>query len=123
MSCAKPSFVEASSMPRVDLEKLRRGEPGEVNRLAEALGGCGFVGIKNHGVACAWVRSLYSQLEHLFALPFATKDRFTRPELGYQRGYLPLRAEQKPRILGGAYVLHDLKEAWQGGRSGNVFPP
>ncbi len=75
----------------------------------------GFAIVSDHGLPEALTETALDRTKAFFALPEATKRRYARPEIGFQRGYTPFGRETAK----GA-THHDLKEFWHIGRE---LPP
>ncbi len=102
-------------IPSLDLADFVNGSPESkatfVKELGEAYTNIGFVSIKNHGLSDELTEKLYESVEKFFQLPEATKQKYERPELAGQRGYISKGKERaKGRNTG------DLKEFYHVGQ-------
>lgn len=111
-------------IPLVNLSHYTHGTPQERERFVRTWGDglkeFGFVSVEAHGVDDALIRRTYQDVERLFALPEANKQRYAIPNGFGQRGYTGYGQEHaKNRTVG------DLKEFWHVGREQygqNVWP-
>jgi len=103
---------QALSIPVVDLEDLRSGDPTRAARAAAALkhafGHFGLVYVKSHGVDPGNVDALYDLFLRLTDRPEAEKTPYGRADLWFQRGWTPPNTE-KAVVAGGQ---PDFKECW-----------
>jgi isopenicillin N synthase-like dioxygenase len=102
-------------IPSLDLADFTSGNAEKkkqfVQELGEAFQNIGFVAIKNHGLSDQLTKDLYAAVKKFFALPDATKQKYERPELAGQRGYIGKGKEHaKGRNTG------DLKEFYHVGQ-------
>lgn len=102
-------------IPSLDLADFTSGDPAKkstfVQDLGEAFQNIGFVAIKNHGLSDQLTQELYGAVKKFFALPDAIKQKYERPELAGQRGYIGKGKEHaKGRNTG------DLKEFYHVGQ-------
>jgi len=109
------SDILFDEVPSLDLEEFisgdKRTKSDFVKKLGEAYQNIGFVAIKNHGLDQALQDSLYQTIQDFFALDDATKARYEKPDLGFQRGYTGKGKEHaKGRNTG------DLKEFYHVGQ-------
>jgi isopenicillin N synthase-like dioxygenase len=82
-----------------------------VNDLGAAFTNIGFVSIRNHFLPSALQDKLYNSIKKFFALPDDVKQKYERPELAGQRGYIGKGKEHaKGRNTG------DLKEFYHVGQ-------
>lgn len=94
------------------------------HKIAEEVGKglkeFGFIALKNHGIEAAYFDSAYKEITKIFALSNKEKQTYIKPEMGNQRGYLPLNGETHPD----SPELADFKECWQVGRPNtpNIYP-
>jgi len=103
------------SIPSLDLAHFTDGTAEQKEQFVRELGNAyqniGFVAIKNHGLSDALTKQLYQAVESFFALDDATKSKYSRPDLSFQRGYTGKGQEHaKGRNVG------DLKEFFQIGQ-------
>jgi isopenicillin N synthase-like dioxygenase len=112
-SCAMlSSAMNAPSLtiPTVDLDDLRSGEPDRLERAAAALlegfGTYGLVYVANHGVANP--SALYDDFGAFCAQPHDRKQPYNRADLWYQRGWTPPNTEKAVVASG----QPDFKECW-----------
>ena len=102
-------------IPSLDLVDFKRGS-GEkkeafVQKLGDAYTNIGFVSIKNHGLSDKLAKELYKAVEEFFKLPDEVKQKYEKPELAGQRGYISKGKEKaKGRNTG------DLKEFYHVGQ-------
>lgn len=100
------------TIPTVDLEDLRSGEPERVKVAAAAIregfGVYGLVYIRNHGVDHAGVMRLYDEFRTFSARPVEEKQRYARGDLWFQRGWTPPNTEVA--VAGGGQP--DFKECY-----------
>ncbi len=79
-------------IPSLDLADFYGGDPVKRQRFVEALGAAynniGFVAIKNHFLDDTLQEKLYAAVKRLFMLPDDIKQKYERPELAGQRGYI-----------------------------------
>ena len=106
-------------IPSLDLADFTSGDPVKkqqfVQDLGEAFQNIGFVAIKNHGLSDQLTHDLYAGVKKFFALPDEVKQKYERPELAGQRGYIGKGKEHaKGRNTG------DLKEFYHVGQE---LPP
>jgi isopenicillin N synthase-like dioxygenase len=102
-------------IPSLDLADFTSGDPEKkqkfVQDLGEAFQNIGFVAIKNHGLSDQLTNDLYAGVKKFFALPDEIKQKYERPELAGQRGYIGKGKEHaKGRNTG------DLKEFYHVGQ-------
>lgn len=124
------SLIQREKIPVIDISRYATGSPAVKRRIAKALGeglkAYGFVAVKGHGVPKALFEQNYRRMQQVFQLDETVKRRYHHPEIGSQRGYLPLKAELKDHALNhGAEkpkTRPDLKESWHIGTGLNVFP-
>lgn len=82
-----------------------------IKQLGDAFNNIGFVAIKNHGLSDALTKKLYSTVKAYFDLPDEIKQKYEKPELFGQRGYIGKGKEHaKGRTTG------DLKEFYHIGQ-------
>lgn len=112
--------VEAANIPVIDLNLLTSQRKELVQKLGEGLRKTGFVAVKNHGIDPSVFEWNYKKLAEVFALPKEIKLKYARPEIGHQRGYMPLEGETHPNSK-----AMDIKECYQTGdgiNNTNIFP-
>ena len=102
-------------IPSLDLADFTSGTSEQKAAFVEALGeaytNIGFVSIKNHGLSDELTEKLYNAVEKFFRLPEDLKQKYERPELAGQRGYISKGKERaKGRNTG------DLKEFYHVGQ-------
>lgn len=102
-------------IPSLDLADFTSGDPKKkqdfVQALGEAFQNIGFVAIKNHGLSDKLTEDLYAAVKKFFALPDSIKQKYEKPELAGQRGYIGKGKEHaKGRNTG------DLKEFYHVGQ-------
>lgn len=104
------------SIPVIDLEDYRSGDPVRKQNLVNALGKAyrevGFVSVKNHGVPAELIDRFYALVKAFFAMPVAEKKKYEIPELAGQRGYTSFGREHAK-----GSDAPDLKEFWQFGQT------
>lgn len=110
------------SVPSLDLADFTSGSPDQranfVSKLGEAYSNIGFVSIKNHGLSDDLTSNLYRSVEDFFRLPDESKQKYEKPELAGQRGYISKGKEKaKGRNTG------DLKEFFHVGQPENNVRP
>lgn len=108
-----PTLLE--EIPSLDLADFRAGDPERkarfVQQLGEAYQNIGFVALKNHGLTDKQTTALYADVQSFFSLPDEAKQRYEKPELAGQRGYIGKGKEHaKGRNTG------DLKEFFHVGQ-------
>ena len=102
-------------VPSLDLNDFVNGSEEQkqafVSDLGAAYTNIGFVSIKNHGLSDELTTKLYDSIAHFFKLPDDVKQKYERPELAGQRGYISKGKEKaKGRNTG------DLKEFYHVGQ-------
>jgi isopenicillin N synthase-like dioxygenase len=102
-------------IPSLNLADFTSGDPAKKKQFVQDLGAAfqniGFVAIKNHGLNDQLTQDLYAAAKHFFALPDEIKQKYERPELAGQRGYIGKGKEHaKGRNTG------DLKEFYHVGQ-------
>ncbi|MEQ8414657.1 MAG: 2-oxoglutarate and iron-dependent oxygenase domain-containing protein [Imperialibacter sp.] len=103
------------AVPSLDLADFTSGDAEKkkkfVEKLGEAYNNIGFVSIKNHGLTDELQQKLYSIIKKFFDEPEAVKQKYEKPELAGQRGYISKGKEHaKGRSTG------DLKEFYHIGQ-------
>jgi isopenicillin N synthase-like dioxygenase len=106
-------------IPTVQLSDYTQGTAESRARFVRTFGDgikeFGFVTVADHGIDDGLIRRTYADVEKLFKLPEATKQRYLIPDGAGQRGYTGYGQEHaKNRTVG------DLKEFWHVGRE---LPP
>ncbi len=102
-------------IPSLDLADFLSGDKKRkhdfVQKLGEAYHNIGFVAIKNHGLSDNLTKNLYNTIQEFFKQPDAVKQKYEKPELAGQRGYIGKGKEHaKGRNTG------DLKEFYHIGQ-------
>jgi isopenicillin N synthase-like dioxygenase len=104
------SFTE---VPVIDISGLRAADPGERQRVVDALGAAsrevGFCYLTGTGIATGLFEGLLSATKRFFALPLESKMRHYIGNSRCHRGYVP---EGEEVFSGGT---HDRKEAFDTG--------
>lgn len=103
-------------VPSLDLSNFIDGNTDQKNQFVQELGqaytNIGFVAIKNHYLSNDLQNSLYSAVRKFFSLPDEIKQKYEKPELAGQRGYVGKGKEHaKGRSTG------DLKEFYHVGQT------
>ncbi|WOK06239.1 2-oxoglutarate and iron-dependent oxygenase domain-containing protein [Imperialibacter roseus] len=103
------------AVPSLDLADFTSGDAEKkkkfVEKLGEAYNNIGFVSIKNHGLTDELQQKLYSIIKKFFDEPDTVKQKYEKPELAGQRGYISKGKEHaKGRSTG------DLKEFYHIGQ-------
>ncbi len=110
-----------SQIPSLDLLDFTHGDPKKKRAFVEALGqayeNIGFVAIRNHGLSQELTDALYDSVKRFFNLEDEIKQKYERPELFGQRGYISKgREKAKDRNTG------DLKEFFHVGQPAENKP-
>ena len=110
------SQILYDEIPSLDLANFLEGTKEQKKRFVEELGqaynNIGFVAIKNHYLSNDLQEKLYSAIKRFFALPDEVKQKYEKPELAGQRGYVGRGKEHaKGRSTG------DLKEFYHIGQT------
>src|ERR1700755_2995584 len=104
------------NIPRLDLNTYINGSAAERKQFSDDIGKAfnetGFVTITNHGLSKQLIDKLYEDLNGLFALPEAVKDKYEIPGMAGQRGYTG-----KSKETAKGFKTPDLKEFWQIGQT------
>lgn len=104
-----------NNIPSVDLSDFLSDDPARkekfVNELGKAYEEIGFVSLKNHFLDDQLVEDLYREVKGFFDLPKEVKEKYEKPELGGQRGYVSFGKEHAKGQTKG-----DLKEFWHFGQ-------
>ena len=82
-----------------------------VKKLGEAYEQVGFLSLKNYGLDSSIENELYEEVYRFFALPKEIKDKYEKPELNGQRGYISFGKEKAK-----GFKKSDLKEFWHFGQ-------
>jgi isopenicillin N synthase-like dioxygenase len=99
-------------VPVLDVAAFRSGARREfVAALGDAFQRYGFVSVIGHDVGPNLTEPLYRAARAFFALPSATKLRYSQPGTGGARGYTPFGVETAKD-----QTAPDLKEFWHVGR-------
>ena len=109
-------------IPSLDLADFLSGDEEKKNKFVQALGeaynNIGFVAIKNHGLSDELTEQLYATIQKFFALSDDIKQKYEKPELAGQRGYISKGKEHaKGRNTG------DLKEFYHIGQVKDAQDP
>lgn len=115
-------------IPSLDLADFTSDDPKKrdafVQQLGDAFNNIGFVAIKNHGLTNDLTTDLYASAKAFFSAPDEVKQKYARPELNGQRGYIG-----KGRETAKGFKVADLKEFYHIGQpnpvgtmAGNVLP-
>ncbi|MDB5263287.1 MAG: flavonol synthase [Adhaeribacter sp.] len=102
-------------IPSLDLNDFTSGDAEKKNKFVQELGEAfqtiGFVAIRNHGLSDDLTKNLYGAVKKFFTLPDDVKQKYEKPELAGQRGYIGKGKEHaKGRNTG------DLKEFYHVGQ-------
>lgn len=117
-----------NEIPSLDLADFTSGDTDRraafVQNLGEAFNTIGFVAIKNHGLTNELTANLYDSAKAFFSAPDAIKQKYERPDLNGQRGYIG-----KGKETAKGFKVADLKEFYHIGQPepvgtmpGNVLP-
>ncbi len=102
-------------IPSLDLADFTSGNPDKraafVQQLGNAFNNIGFVAIKNHGLTNELTANLYESAKAFFAAPDAIKQKYERPDLNGQRGYIG-----KGKETAKGFKVADLKEFYHIGQ-------
>lgn len=109
------SDLLVDKIPSLDLADFTSGVPEKKQKFVQDLGAAfeniGFVAIKNHGLSDKLTADLYAAVQKFFSLPDEVKQKYEKPELAGQRGYIGKGKEHaKGRNTG------DLKEFFHVGQ-------
>ena len=82
-------------IPSLDLDDFRNNLSRDtlVKALGDGFSAIGFVAVRNHYLTDDLVNNLYKNFESFFQLDDSVKEKYYRPELFGQRGYVPKRKE------------------------------
>lgn len=104
-----------NGVPSVDLSDFLSDDPKRKASFIKAIGAAfeeiGFVALKGHFLEPALVESLYTEINHFFALPEEVKKNYEIEGLGGQRGYTSFGKESAK-----GKKEADLKEFWHFGQ-------
>lgn len=99
-------------IPTVDLADLRSNDPARIHAagaaIREAFGTYGLAYVKNHGVDADGVMRVYDHFRTFTKRPEASKQKFARSDLWFQRGWTPPNTEVA--VAGGGQP--DFKECY-----------
>jgi isopenicillin N synthase-like dioxygenase len=111
--------IEATNIPVIDLSLVETDREALVQAIGDGFRENGFIAVKNHGINPSLFEKNYKLLKDVFGLSEQVKQKYNHPELGNQRGYLPLDGEIHP-----GSTFRDLKTCWQIGRNNltNIYP-
>lgn len=84
-----------------------------VYQLFEGLKDYGFIVLTGHTISEELLNDSYEASQKLFSLSQETKEKYSMPKEGYQRGYTPFGVEHAKDSK-----IADLKEFWHVGREG-----
>ncbi len=103
------------NIPSVNLADFLSDNPAKkqqfVDQIGKAYEDIGFVALKGHFLDDSLVTELYAEIKNFFALPEEVKQKYEKPEIAGQRGYISFGKEHaKGRKEG------DLKEFWHFGQ-------
>ncbi|NMM49787.1 isopenicillin N synthase family dioxygenase [Marinigracilibium pacificum] len=109
------SDILYNDIPSLDLDDFRSNNPERKAAFVKALGDAyqniGFVAVKNHGLSDELQAELYENVQKFFALEDNIKEKYARPEMAGQRGYIgKMKEHAKGRNVG------DLKEFYHVGQ-------
>ncbi|MEZ4459783.1 MAG: 2-oxoglutarate and iron-dependent oxygenase domain-containing protein [bacterium] len=92
------------AIPVVDLEDLSSPNPIRQNRASEAIvdgfGQYGLIYIQNHGIEDSELTAFYDAFRGFVARPLAEKQKMSKPDIWYQRGWTPPETEQGSSPVG-----------------------
>ncbi len=116
------SDILYDEVPSLDLHDFTKGDAKKreefVRKLGQAYENIGFVAIKNHGLSDELTTKLYAAVKDFFQLPDEIKQKYERPDLMGQRGYISKGKERaKGRNTG------DLKEFFHVGQPKERMAP
>jgi isopenicillin N synthase-like dioxygenase len=107
--------MSTATLPVLDFSQFAAGTARQqqafVMDLGQALAEVGFFALDQSPVDPKLIQAAYEAAAAFFALPDAVKQRYERPELHGQRGFVPLGREHAKD-----YPVPDLKEFWHVGR-------
>lgn len=86
------------AIPVVDLEDLSspnlQRQTRAANAIVDGFGNFGLVYIQNHGIEDAELTAFYDAFREFTSRPVAEKQKMSKPEIWYQRGWTPPETEQ-----------------------------
>ncbi|GAB3014408.1 isopenicillin N synthase family dioxygenase [Spirosoma pulveris] len=104
-----------NEIPSLDLSDFTSGSPERkaqfVSDLGRAFNQIGFVAIRNHGLTNELTKKLYDSAQSFFASPDSLKQKYERPDLNGQRGYIG-----KGKETAKGFKVADLKEFYHVGQ-------
>lgn len=107
--------MAVTNVPKLDLSQYTDGDSTQKQKFIQELGNafheCGFVIIKNHGIAQNLIEGFYDRSKRFFNLPEATKRQYEIKGLAGQRGYTSFGKEHAKHS-----EVADLKEFFQIGQ-------
>ena len=102
-------------IPSLDLNDFKSSnlekKENFVKKLGEAYQKIGFIALKNYGLNPEIETELYQEVRNFFNLPTELKQKYEKPELNGQRGYISFGKETAK-----GYKKSDLKEFWHFGQ-------
>ena len=102
-------------IPSLDLNDFKSSnlekKENFVKNLGEAYQKIGFIALKNYGLNAEIETELYQEVRNFFNLPTELKQKYEKPELNGQRGYISFGKETAK-----GYKKSDLKEFWHFGQ-------
>lgn len=111
----KAKHATFRKVPELALSSYTHGTLAEqeqfVDQLFTGLKEYGFIILKNHNVNPDLLNKAYKVMEQFYALPEATKLKYSGQASGFQRGYTPFGKEHAKDS-----PVMDLKEFWHVGR-------
>ncbi len=103
------------AVPELSLKAYTQGSAEEQKRFVEdlfaALKYFGFVIFRDHPIPLELLNQSYQLSQEFFSLPESEKQKYAKPEQGFQRGYTPFGREHAKDS-----PVPDLKEFWHVGR-------
>ena len=100
--------LDQLKIPLVDMDALDRKEPKALSQLEEALGTYGLAHLQGHRVNTQLLEQFYQEWFSFTQRPLAEKEKLSKPEIWFQRGWTPPNTEQAV-IAGGK---PDFKECY-----------
>ncbi|MFD2574069.1 isopenicillin N synthase family dioxygenase [Spirosoma soli] len=102
-------------IPSLDLADFTSGDPERKARFVQTLGQAfnqiGFVAIRNHGLTDELTKKLYDSAQAFFSASDNVKQKYERPDLNGQRGYIG-----KGKETAKGFKVADLKEFYHIGQ-------
>lgn len=102
-------------IPSLDLSEFLSDDSSKkksfVNDLGNAFQEIGFISLKNHFLSTDLMDALYKEVKSFFDLPVSVKEKYEKPEINGQRGYISFGKEQAV-----GHKKADLKEFWHFGQ-------